>query len=106
MTPDELYAEFRRAQDFLESGRPADAALIVAPVVEAEPGNVAAAELLARAYFASAQLTRAEAALRRLVDLAPADGWARHALARVLERQSRHDEAAEHHRVARALGFG
>ena len=63
-----------------------------------------ALEALARAYFGSAQLTRAEDALVRLVHLAPANGWARRALARTLERQSRHDEAVPHHRMADALG--
>jgi len=105
LTPDEVYAEFRRAEDFLASGRPADAARIVAPVVELDPSHLAAVELLARAYYDSAQLTRAEAALRRLVELAPSDGWARLALARVLERQSRGGEAAPHRRVAEALGW-
>ena len=61
-------------------------------------------ELLARSYFGSAQLTRAEAALTRLVELAPANAWARRALARTLERQSRPADAAVHHRVADALG--
>jgi cytochrome c-type biogenesis protein CcmH/NrfG len=72
--------------------------------VAAEPGNEAALELLARSYFGSAQLQRAEDALRRLVELAPANGWARRALARTLERQSRHGDAVAHHRVADALG--
>jgi methionine synthase I (cobalamin-dependent) len=67
-------------------------------------GLLAALEALARAYFGSAQLTRAEDALIRLVHLAPANGWARRALARTLERQSRAGEAVAHHRVADALG--
>jgi Flp pilus assembly protein TadD len=104
LTPDGIYAEFRRAQDYLASGQPTAAARIVEPVVAAEPGNTAALELLARAYFESAQLARAVATLRRLVDAVPDDGWARFALARCLERTSRHDEAAEHRRVAEALG--
>ena len=80
------------------------AARILDGVVEAEPANESALELLARAYFASAQLRRAEASLTRLVELAPANGWARRALARTLERQSRSEEATAHHRVADALG--
>ena len=51
-----------------------------------------------------AWLTRAEDALTRLVEMAPANGWARRALARTLERQSRSGEAVAHHRVADALG--
>lgn len=104
LTADELYSEYRRAEDYLASGRPAYAARIVEPVVEAAPEHRAALELLARAYYESAQLNRAESALRRLVDACPDDGWARHVLARTLERAGRADEAAEHRRVATALG--
>jgi Flp pilus assembly protein TadD len=85
-------------------GQPTEAARILEPLVAAEPANEGALELLARSYFGSAQLARAEETLIRLVDLAPANGWARRALARTLERQSRHDEAQSHHRLADALG--
>jgi predicted Zn-dependent protease len=100
----DLHSEYLRADLFLNMGQPAEAARILTAVVEAEPENEAALELLARAYFGSAQLRRAEESLTRLVELAPANGWARRALARTLERQSRPDDAAVHHRVADALG--
>lgn len=60
--------------------------------------------MLARAYFRSAQPAKSEEALTRLVEPAPANGWARRAPARTLERQSRGSEAASHHRMADALG--
>ena len=100
----DLHSEYLRADLMLAVGQPTEAARILASVVEAEPANEAALELLARSYFGSAQLVRAEEALVRLVDLAPANGWARRALARTLERQSRAGEAAAHHRMADALG--
>jgi Flp pilus assembly protein TadD len=100
----DLHSEFLRADLYLAMGQPTEAARILVPVVEAEPENQAALELLARAYFASAQLHRAEDALTRLVAQAPTNGWARRALARTLERQSRADEAVAHHRVADVLG--
>ena len=100
----DLHSEYLRADLFLAVGRPAEAARVLEPVVAAEPGNQAALELLARSYFGSAQLARAEQALTRLVELAPANGWARRALARTLERQSRPADAVVHHRVADALG--
>lgn len=100
----DLHSEFLRADLFLNMGQPTEAARILRAVVEAEPANEGALELLARAYFDSAQLGRAEAALSRLVELAPANGWARRALARTLERQSRGVEATAHHRMADALG--
>jgi len=100
----DLHSEYLRADLFLNVGQPTEAARILAAVVDAEPTNEAALELLARAYFGSAQLGRAEEALARLVELAPANGWARRALARTLERQSRHGDAVAHHRMADALG--
>ena len=100
----DLPSEYLRADLFFSLGQPVEAARALEPLVAAEPGNEAALELLARSYFGSAQLQRAEDALRRLVELAPANGWARRALARTLERQSRHDDAVAHHRVADALG--
>lgn len=100
----DLHSEYLRADLMLAVGRPTEAARLLVPVVEAEPDNEAALELLARGYFGSAQLARAEEALRRLVELAPANGWARRALARTLERLSRAEEAQPHHRMADALG--
>jgi Flp pilus assembly protein TadD len=100
----DLHSEFLRADLLFAMGQPTEAARILEPVVDSEPGNEAALELLARSYFGSAQLGRAEEALTRLVELAPANGWARRALARTLERQSRADEAVAHHRMADALG--
>jgi len=102
--PTDLHSEYLRADLFLAMGQPIEAARVLETVVAGEPDNQAALELLARSYFASAQLGRAEETLTRLVAVAPANGWARRALARTLERQSRADDAAVHHRVADALG--
>jgi len=101
---DDLHSEYLQADLLFAMGQPAAAARRLEPLVAAEPGNEAALELLARSYFGAAQLGPAETALRRLVELAPADGWARRALARTLERQSRAEEAVAHHRMADALG--
>ena len=100
----DLHSEFLRADLLLAMGQPTEAARILERVVAAEPANEAALELLARSYFGSAQLAKSEEALTRLVELAPANGWARRALARTLERQSRSAEAVSHHRMADALG--
>ncbi len=100
----DLHAEFQRADFFLALSRPAEAARILEPVRAVDPANQAVLELLARAYFDAAQLARAEDVLTRLVELAPSNPWARRALARTLERQSRGDDAAVHHRIADALG--
>lgn len=88
----DLHSEFLRADLFLATGQPIEAARILERVVAGESANEAVLELLARAYVGSAQLNRAERALTRLVDLAPDNGWARRAPARTLERQSRSAE--------------
>ena len=100
----DLHSEYLRADLFIAMGQPIEAARVLECVLDAEPDNQAALELLARSYFGSASLGRAEASLTRLVELAPANGWARRALARTLERQSRAGEAEVHHRIADALG--
>ena len=60
--------------------------------------------LLARSYYHSAQLRRAEATARALLDDDPADSYAALLLARTLARGSRHDEARPLFRLAEALG--
>jgi Flp pilus assembly protein TadD len=102
--PDSSYTEYRQAQGLFDEGYPAEAARLLASIVDAAPGNTAALELYARALFASAQLRTAEKVLRTLIELRPHDGWARFALARTLERAGRSADAAEHRRIAAALG--
>ncbi|MFC6081899.1 tetratricopeptide repeat protein [Sphaerisporangium aureirubrum] len=89
---------FFEAKDYREAAR------ILEPVVELEPGNRAVVELLGRAYFHSAQLGRAEGVFRRLVELDPCNGWAYQALARTLDRRSRGEEAELYRKMARAMG--
>jgi Flp pilus assembly protein TadD len=104
LTPDELYAEFRRAELFMRADQPIEAVRLLEPVVASAPEHTAALELLARALFASAQLVRAEQVLRLLVERRPDDGWARMALARSLERQGKGPEAEVHRKMAEVLG--
>ncbi|WP_341717758.1 tetratricopeptide repeat protein [Micromonospora sp. FIMYZ51] len=99
----DLLAEYRRATLFFESGDPSSAARLLEPIVAAEPDNSAVRQLLARAYFQSAQLTRAEEQLRELVDRNPSDHYAHHVLGRTLERLNRHNEALRHLRIAAAM---
>ena len=60
--------------------------------------------LLARAYFKSAQLGRAEVALTRVIDEAPTDAYAHLLLGRTLQRAGRHDEAARPLALAEIFG--
>jgi Flp pilus assembly protein TadD len=60
--------------------------------------------LLARAYFRSAQLGRAESTLRVIVEETPTDGYAHMLLGRTLQRRGRHEEAKRWLTLAEILG--
>jgi predicted Zn-dependent protease len=60
--------------------------------------------LLARAYFHSAQLGRAEATLTRITTESPTDAYAHLLLGRTLQRAGRHGEAARPLALAEILG--
>lgn len=100
---EDLFEEYRRAVLFLDSGDPLNAAKILERIVAAEPGRFDVRLLLARAYFHSAQLRRAEEHLRVLVEQNPSDHYARYVLGRTLERQNRPAEALPHLRMAAAM---
>jgi Flp pilus assembly protein TadD len=99
----DLLEEYRRATFVFESGDPLGAARLLEPIVEAEPRNAAVRQLLARAYFNSAQLAGAEAQLRALIEHDPSDHYAHHVLGRTLERAGRFSEALPHLRLAAAM---
>lgn len=100
------YETFHRGRRSFELGDYISAAKILASVTAVEPTNRTVLELLGRAYFHSAQLRRAEATFRRLIELDPVDSWAHAALARALERQSREAEAGRHRRLHAAMSGG
>ncbi|MEV1288123.1 tetratricopeptide repeat protein [Micromonospora sp. NPDC049679] len=99
----DLLEEYRRATMFFEAGDPGGAARLLEPIVAAEPDNASVRQLLARAYFQSAQLVRAEEQLRALLELDPTDHYAHHVLGRTLERQGRAEEALRYLRIAAAM---
>ncbi|MDT9696899.1 tetratricopeptide repeat protein [Streptomyces sp. P17] len=70
------------------------AARLLAGIVGEVPEQTGPRLLLARAYYHSAQLRRAENQLRRIIDRDPVEHYAHLMLGRTLERQGRHDEAS------------
>ncbi|MFC4561170.1 tetratricopeptide repeat protein [Nocardiopsis mangrovi] len=100
------YETFAVGRMYFELGDPIGAAKVLAPLAEDEPDSRSVLELLGRAYFHSAQLTKAEDTFRRIIAIDPCDSWAHIALARSLERQSRDDEAAPHRRMHAAMSGG
>ncbi|MFF5532569.1 tetratricopeptide repeat protein [Streptomyces cinerochromogenes] len=94
---------WERAQRYFDAKDYADAARVLAALVEEVPEQTGPRLLLARAYYHSAQLRRAEAELRTIVERDPVEHYARLMLGRTLERQARHEEAEQHLRIAAAL---
>ncbi|MFF1748028.1 tetratricopeptide repeat protein [Streptomyces mirabilis] len=94
---------WERAQLFFDAKDYAGAARVLGGLVDEVPEQTGPRLLLARAYYHSAQLHRAEAELRALVERDPVEHYARLMLGRTLQRQGRHDEAESHLRIASAL---
>jgi Flp pilus assembly protein TadD len=113
---------YRLAEQYLDGGDPLSAVRLLEPLVpdtdtDSAPAtgtgrensgreNTATAAvrlLLARAYFHTAQLRRAEGQFRKVLDLDPTDHFAHFALGRTLERQTRPEEALRHYRIAAAM---
>jgi predicted Zn-dependent protease len=99
----DVMAEYRRGVLYFDAGDPIEAAKILSAVLEQEPGNAEVRLWLARAYFASAQLHRAETHLRALVDRDPTDHYAHHLLGRTLERRNQPRAALPFLRLAAAM---
>ncbi|BBF99575.1 MULTISPECIES: tetratricopeptide repeat protein [Pseudonocardia] len=102
--PADPAARWERATYLFDSGDHVAASRLLVELADAEPDATAVRLLLARAYYHSAQLGRAESVLRELLEQTPSDGYAHLLLGRTLQRRSRHDEAQPHLRLASALG--
>lgn len=94
---------YRLAWELLEAAAPLEAIALLDPAIDSEPGSTSLRTLRAWAYFKSAQLARAEDDLLMIVEESPTDVWARFALGRVLERQSRYADALPHLRLAAVM---
>ncbi|MFE9768698.1 tetratricopeptide repeat protein [Streptomyces sp. NPDC005808] len=94
---------WERARMFFDARDYAGAARVLEGLVQEVPELVGPRLLLARSYYHSAQLRRAEAELRVLVELDPVEHYARLMLGRTLQRQGRSEEAERHLRIASAL---
>lgn len=99
----DMTLEYRRGIIYFEAKDYISAARTFARVLAEDPANLAVKLLLARSYFHSAQLRRAEEELKDLLERDPADTYARLLLARTLQRRSRHDEAEPHLRLYAAM---
>ncbi|WP_037803301.1 tetratricopeptide repeat protein, partial [Streptomyces resistomycificus] len=84
---------WERARMFFDAKEYAAAARVLGGLVEEVPEQTGPRLLLARAYYHSAQLRRAESELRVIVERDPVEHYARLMLGRTLQRQGRDGEA-------------
>jgi predicted Zn-dependent protease len=94
---------YRVAYDLLDRRDAHEAIEIIDDALAEDPRNTGLRTLRAWALMMRAQLQRAETELRDLVEETPDDVWSRHALGRVLERQSRLEEALPHLKLAAVM---
>ncbi|MFF3343319.1 tetratricopeptide repeat protein [Streptomyces flavidovirens] len=92
-----------RAHLFFDAKEYDKAARVLTGLVDEVPEQLAPRLLLARSYYHSAQLRKAETELRSIVERNPVEHYAQLMLGRTLERQGRGSEAAAHLRLAAAL---
>lgn len=93
----------RRGRGFRAAGDPGGAARYLAEAAELAPRDRTVLTEPAPAHFRSASLGRAEEVLTTLVELDPADGYARLLLGRTLSRRGRHADALPQLKLAAAL---
>jgi len=97
------FESFRRAEALMSQRRPLDAVQALLPVLASHPQDASVNLLAGRAFLDSAQLRRAEAAFVRVLEIDPADHYARFALGKALQRQGRFAEALAQLRMASAM---
>lgn len=105
---------YERAGEHFDNRRYSDAARELEALLDEEAdatdqgsarhGTTAARLLLARSYYHSAQLAKAEAAARGVLESDPTDSYAALLLGRSLERQGRREEATQFLRLAELFG--
>ncbi|MFW5470614.1 tetratricopeptide repeat protein [Knoellia sp. CPCC 206435] len=110
MTESSFVTDYEAARELFARGDYREAGVLFLELVDRsalEPPLHGTTELrlyLARSYYHSAQLTRAEEILRAMLVDNPDDHYALLLLGRTLQRQSRHDEAKPHLAMAKLLG--
>jgi Flp pilus assembly protein TadD len=112
ITPMGAYDRFRWAEELFADRQYRTAAQVLEHVLHPDNvdelggvGTTDARLLLARAYFFSAQLGRAEREARTVLEDQPTEAYAALLLGRTLQRGQRHDEARTYLAMAEAMGL-
>ncbi|MCK0113907.1 CDC27 family protein [Ornithinimicrobium sp. F0845] len=102
---EDLTRTYDRATFLFENKEFVKAAELFGQLVEAEPDHLEARMWLARSYYHSAQLRRAEETLTAVVGRWPSEAYAHLLLARTLQRAGRAEEGRQHLKIAEAMGL-
>jgi Flp pilus assembly protein TadD len=97
----EAYDLYQQGKRHLRAGMPAQATVALEKAKRLEPEKASIREALGIAYFRITRWDAAEVEFRKLLELAPVDGYAHYALGRTLLKLGRADEAAPLLRLAR-----
>ena len=100
---DDTAERWKQAGLLFEAKEYVGAARLLVTIVEQAPEQTAPRLLLARAYYHTAQLRRAEEQLREVIARDPVEHYAYLMLGRTLQRQGRHEEAKPWLRMAAAF---
>lgn len=95
---------YRWAESLLEQRDPLGALELLRPLLDEHGRDRSVRLLAARAWYASAQLRRARAALEELVAEQPGDAYAHALLGRTLQRMSEREQAGRYLRLGSAMG--
>jgi Flp pilus assembly protein TadD len=102
----EAYALFRKGSDFLATGRPGAAAVVLERAAALAPGKNSIREALARAYYALARHDRAAELFAALADDVPSNDYAQFGLGCSLVALGRTGEGCGRLRLAAAMNPG
>lgn len=101
----DLSRTYDRATFLFENKQFSKAAELFETLTVEEPDHVELQLWLARSYYHSAQLGRAEDLLSKMVDRWPTEAYAHLLLARTLQRAGRAQEGRQHLLLAEAMGL-
>lgn len=101
--PGFVYDLYQQGRRHLERGNANAAAEVLELAVEHEPEQASLHELLGRAYFGTARISRAREEFSRALDLDPTDAYAHFGVGRCFEREGNLPQAAKFYKLACAL---
>lgn len=100
------YSLFSRGNEFLASGHPHQAALLLGRAKLLEPKKTSIREALGRALYMSGRPARARREFTKIVEMDPANDFAHFALALACDRTGQRQRAIGHLKLALAMRPG